>query len=170
MPPIEIVSEPLTRAAFAPFGQVIDKEGSSTFVVNQGTARRHHELASIDVAAEGGRGLISIFEALVPAVLPLRLRLMERHPLSSQAFVPLGGQPFIVVVAPGREPPRPETIRAFRSDGRQGIGFARATWHHPLIAIAGGDFLVVDRTGPGEGFHQDYEEVLLDGVEVIVRS
>lgn len=165
---IEIHLEPLTRQAFEPFGDVIEKEGAYAFETNQGTAIRYHDLARVDLAAEKGRSLVSIFEAKVPAALPFRLRLMERHPISSQAFVPLGAAPFVVVVAPGREPPAPDSIRAFLANGRQGINFARATWHHPLIALKAGDFLVIDRTGPGPSFDQDYEEVVLAGVEVVV--
>lgn len=165
---LAIKTEPLTRVAFAPFGDVIDKQGVRSFPTNRGTSVRYHDLARMQVTAEEGRGLISIFEVAKPAVLPVKLWLMERHPLSSQAFVPLSVIPLVVVVAPGREPPTPESIRAFLSDGRQGINFHPATWHHPMLALAPGDFLVVDRTGPGEGFDQDYEEVLLDAVDVTV--
>ena len=91
--------EPLTRAAFAPFGDVIETAGARHYPINEGTTERFHDLARVDVAAEGGRPLINIFRTL-PAPLPIRLRMMERHPLGSQAFVPLDGADFLVVVAP----------------------------------------------------------------------
>ncbi len=167
---IEIRVEPLTRQGFAPFGDVIEKAGAQSFVTNQGTAIRYHDLARVELAAERGRSLVSLFEVVEPVQLPIRLRLMERHPISSQAFIPLSSTPFVVVVASGREQPAARSLRAFRTNGRQGINFATAIWHHPLIALAVGDFLVIDRTGPGPGFDQDYEEVLLGDEEVFVVS
>jgi ureidoglycolate lyase len=165
---IEVKLEPLTRAAFAPFGDVIEKVGAATFETNQGTAVRYHDLARIDLAGSEGRTLVSIFEATVAAELPFRLRLLERHPISSQAFVPLGETSFVVVVAPGGNQPDLGCIRAFMTAGRQGINFHPATWHHPLIALQRADFLVIDRDGPGPGFDQDYEEVLLNTENVFV--
>ena len=166
----EIRLEPLTREAFAPFGDVIEKAGAVSFETNQGTAIRYHDLARVELSASSGRSLVSIFEAVVPAVLPVRLRLLERHPISSQAFIPLGQAPFVVAVAPGDDLPDVAHIRAFLTNGRQGINFHPAAWHHPLIALERGDFLVIDRDGPGAGFDQDYEEVLLDGVEICIIS
>lgn len=170
MPPTEIRLEPLTRGAFAPFGDVIEKEGAQSFETNQGTAVRYHDLARLALSANEGRSLLSIFEAVVPAVLPVRLRLLERHPISSQAFIPMGAAPFVVVVAPGGDAPDLGRIRAFRTSGRQGINFHVATWHHPLIALERADFLVIDRDGPGPGFDQDYEEVLLEAREIVVTG
>lgn len=167
---IDIRLEPLTREAFAPFGDVIEKAGATSFETNQGTAVRYHDLARVDLTADQGRTLVSIFEATVPATLPVHLRLLERHPISSQAFVPLGKSPFVIVVATGGDQPDLSSIRAFRANGQQGINFRPATWHHPLIALERADFLVIDRDGPGPGFDQDYEEVLLDAIEICVTG
>ncbi len=139
----------LTRAEFAPFGDVIECEGRAHYPINAGTAERYHDLATVDVAAEDGRPLISICRAQ-PARLPLRLSLLERHPLSSQAFIPLSTTPFLIVVAPPGEVPDLDRLRAFRSNGRQGVNYRRGTWHHPLLALERvSDFLVVDRGGGG---------------------
>jgi ureidoglycolate lyase len=74
---------------------------------------------------------------------------MERHPLSSQAFIPLSSTPFLVVVAPAGELDL-GTLKAFRSNGRQGINYRRGTWHHPLLALERiSEFLIVDRGGAG---------------------
>ena len=156
-----IVLEPLTREAFADFGDVIDATGPVSFPTNGGTATRIHGLAVADCAAERGKTLLSIFRTAAPTV-PDTLVLMERHPISSQAFMPLGGQRLIAVVAPPDQSPRARDLRAFISDGRQGVNYRRGTWHYPLIAVDPGDFLVVDRAGPGRGFDQDYEEVALE--------
>ncbi|MFX8813062.1 ureidoglycolate lyase, partial [Acinetobacter baumannii] len=86
---------------------------------------------------------------------PIRLRVMERHPLGSQAFVPMCGDPFLVVVAPPGPAPAPADLRAFVTNGRQGVNYARGTWHHPLLALDRiSDFLVVDRGGDGRNLDE----------------
>ncbi|HSM20310.1 MAG TPA: ureidoglycolate lyase, partial [Hyphomicrobiales bacterium] len=100
---ITLTPQPLTRAAFASFGEVIETEGSRHCPINAGLAERFHDLANIDVAAEGGRPLLSIFRGQ-PRPVPLRLTLMERHPLGSQAFFPLHDREWIVVVDSGPSP------------------------------------------------------------------
>ncbi len=155
--------EPLTRSAFAPFGDVIETDGSSRLETNAGTAERFHDLALIEV--EGGRPLLSIFRCQPPA-RPVRLTLMERHPLASQAFFPIHDREWVVVVAAGPDPCAPEAIRAFRAAGRQGVNYARNTWHHPLITLTPDhEFLVIDR-GDVEG---NLEEVPFpDSAEVVL--
>lgn len=138
----------LTREKFAPFGQVIEASEGNNFPINDGTAIRFHDLAWIDVSEDHGRPCVSIFRAQ-PRKLPLQLTLLERHPLSSQAFVPMGQARFLIIVAAAGD--QPENPRAFVSNGRQGINYHRGTWHHPLIALdAETDFLVMDRSGPGD--------------------
>ena len=80
--------ERLTRAAFAPFGDVIELDGARHFAINGGTTERYHDLASVDVTEHGGRPLINLFRAQ-PRALPVDITMMERHPLGSQAFIPL---------------------------------------------------------------------------------
>jgi len=79
---------PLTAKAFQPFGDVIAMADHDAIWINEGTSQRYNDLAELDVQEAGGRPLISIFHAL-PRVLPLPIEIMERHPLSSQAFYPL---------------------------------------------------------------------------------
>ena len=142
---------PLTRVAFAPYGEVIETEGARHFPINNGTTERFHDLAHVDIAA-GGVPLISIFRAQ-PVTLPHTLTLLERHPFGSQAFVPQGGERFLVVVAPpasdGAGAPPADPV-AFLANGRQGVNYARGVRHHPLLALDGvTDFLVVDRSDDG---------------------
>ena len=164
----EVRVEPLTRSAFHAFGDVIERDPRSCFEINDGEVLRHHDLAGVDVTAEDGRPVISIFQVLRPAALPFRLRLMERHPVSSQAFVPLDRSEFLVVVAPGDARPEIPGMRGFMARRGQGVNLRPGTWHHPLIALHAGDFLVVDRSARGEVFDQDYEERILDDEEVVV--
>ncbi len=141
---------PLTRAAFAPFGDVIETEGATALTINDGRAQRFHDLAAIDALREGGRPVLSIFRT-EPVALPLTVSSLERHLLGSQAFMPLHSQPFLVVVAPADADGRPQRPMAFITDGRQGINFRRGTWHHSLLALHGCcEFLVIDRDGGSE--------------------
>ncbi len=145
---------PLTDAAFAPFGDVIQTEGRASRWINHGTCERFDDLAQVDVAGEGGRPVISLFRAS-PRALPLQLQILERHPLSSQAFYPLQPQPFLIVVAQEGDGPVAPRLRAYLSSGRQGVNFRRNTWHHELLALHQTSlFLVIDRGGPGENCEQ----------------
>ncbi|APT31734.1 ureidoglycolate lyase [Methylobacterium phyllosphaerae] len=143
-----IVAQPLTAAAFAPFGTVIDAAAVAPRPMNAGMARRFHDLAEIEVVGEGARVVIGLVEAQ-PYPLPLRLGLVERHPLGAQAFLPLSAAPFLVVVCPDEEG-RPGRPQAFVTAPRQGICYARNTWHGVLTPYGQPqDFVVVDRGGPG---------------------
>lgn len=140
--------EPLEKEAFAPFGQVLTTEGAHHFPINNGKTERFHDLANVEIGGENGRTLISIFRGQ-PYALPLRLSLVERHPLGSQAFMPLHGRPFLVTVCPD-DNGRPGTPRAFLTQPGVGINIARNVWHGVLTALEEeGDFLVVDRGGDG---------------------
>lgn len=140
----------LTREAFAPFGDVIETRGASKCPINEGTSQRFHDLATVDVLAEGGRPLVNIFRSQ-PRALPMRIESVERHPLSSQAFMPLDAQRFLVVVAAPGETVRGQDLRAFITNGAQGVNIHRGVWHHALIGLdRESDFLVIDRGGAGE--------------------
>ncbi len=148
--PLKLTVEPLTREAFREFGDVIEIDGAESFPINEGTTTRYHDLADVDVASEAGVPLISIFRGLArPA--PIEVRMMEHHPLGSQAFYPLQNHAYLVVVAPRGGPVGPGNLRAFRAAGDQGVNYRRGVWHHPLLALRDGhDFLVVDRGGEGD--------------------
>ena len=140
--------ESLTATAFQPFGDVIEaRQNGHHFSINNGFAERFHDLARMDVSALSGQPSISIFKAK-PRQFPMLLLLLERHPLGSQAFIPMSSQPFLVVVAPAGDEPEPHQLRCFLAAPGQGVNYARGTWHHSLIALhAPSDFLVLDRAG-----------------------
>ena len=156
MPTRTLPIEPLKAAAFAPFGEVIEAaDAAQRIVINEGFSERFHALARVDLgdeAAGPAKALINIFRSR-PRQLPMPLRLLERHPLGSQAFMPLAPCTFLVVVAPGTpDQPAPDLagLRCFLAAAGQGVNYARGTWHHPLLSLhAVSDFLVVDRAGPG---------------------
>jgi ureidoglycolate lyase len=143
---------PLTRAAFAPFGDVIEMEGSASITINQGFAWRFNDLAPVDVAMEGGATNVSLF-LCTPRPRPIAIKLMERHPLGSQMFVPLQDRPWLVLVA--EDVHDFSSYRAFTATGRQGVNYAPNVWHHPLLVFdPDSRFLIVDRKGPGNNLEE----------------
>nr|WP_300309806.1 ureidoglycolate lyase [Halomonas sp.] len=146
---LELVAGPLTQEAFAPFGDIIDARTSEHFPINAGRTQRHHDLAQVETLGENARSLISIFVSQ-PITLPLELTFLERHPLGSQAFMPLHEERFIIVVAPPGDTIDPADVRAFVTDGRQGVNYRAGTWHAiQSVLEREGEFLVVDRGGDG---------------------
>lgn len=151
--PRTIRIEPLEKEAFAPFGQVLTTEGAHHFPINNGKTERFHDLANVEIGGENGRTLVSIFRGQ-PYALPLTLSLVERHPLGSQAFMPLHDRPFLITVCPD-ENGTPGTPRAFLTQPGVGINIARNVWHGVLTALEKeGDFLVVDRGGDGNNLEE----------------
>lgn len=147
-------ARPLTREAFRPFGDVIETAGADHYPINNGTTERFHDLANVDVSSADGRPLISIFVGQ-PFVPPVAIQMMERHPLGSQAFMPLDNRPYLVAVAPNGPNGRPGEPVIFLASGLQGVNYAPNTWHHPLIALqAESRFLVVDRGGEGRNLEE----------------
>lgn len=143
-----LTATPLTREAFAPFGEVIETEGSRHYPINDGKCERYHDLACVKAIGENARVLINLFRG-APYALPLQLKMVERHPLGSQAFYPLSPRPFLVVVCPD-ETGKPGTPRAFLTAPGQGVNYHRNIWHGVLTPIgAPQDFIVVDRGGDG---------------------
>lgn len=154
---------PLTHAAFAPFGEVIEAgDHAKRFLINGGNTERYHDLADLDAGPEG-RAIVSIFRGQ-PRTLPFEVRMMERHPLGSQAFIPMSGRPYLVVVAPAGVPPAVADLRVFLAQGNQGVNYRAGVWHHPLLALdAVSDFIVIDRKGPG----LNCDEVMLEPAGLI---
>jgi ureidoglycolate lyase len=146
---VRLVPEPLTREAFAPFGEVIEAGAGERRVINAGYAVRWHNLARVDVTAAGGAPVVNVFEA-APRPSPIAIGMMERHPLATQAFVPMEDRGWFIVVAAADAPLVPSALRAFHASGRQGVNYGRNVWHHPLLVAAPQRFLVVDRDGPGD--------------------
>ncbi len=154
---------PLTRERFLPFGDVIEASGVQREAMNAGRFERYDDLCDVDVGTDG-RVAVSVARCRSATALPYRFDVIERHPLGSQAFVPLARKRFVVVVAPPEESVEAADLQAFVTNGRQGVNYRRGTWHMPLIAFeAGQEFLVIDRAGdlPNCDEHVLDESVLL---------
>jgi len=138
---------PLTRERFLPFGDVIEAHAVQRETMNAARFERFDDLCNVDVGADG-RVRVSIARCRSATKLPYRFDVVERHPLGSQAFVPLAAVQFVVVVAPAGESVVADDLQAFVTNGRQGVNYARGTWHMPLIAFEPKqEFLVIDRAG-----------------------
>lgn len=152
-----ITAEPLTAEAFAPFGEVLEAAGAPDKIINQGKCGRYHDLAGMDFGAEtgGGRAGISLFQAELRE-MPYMLDLLERHPLGSQAFIPMSPSRFLVTVAEDAGG-RPGPPRAFVARAGQGVNLRRNVWHGVLCPLDGtGLYAVIDRIGAGDNLEEHW--------------
>nr|WP_249138940.1 ureidoglycolate lyase [Actibacterium sp. MT2.3-13A] len=146
-------TRPLTAEGFAPYGDVIEARGAPDRIINQGLCGRHNDLAKLDFS--GGRAGISLFDATARQ-LPLTVEMVERHPAGSQAFIPLDGARFVVVVADDAGG-APGALHAFMVQPGQAVNLHRGTWHGVLTPLdTDGRFVVVDRIGPGPNLQEHW--------------
>jgi len=132
----EILAEPLSAERFAPFGDVISaglKQGKDA---NQGHAVRFDWAARLESSRPTAKPNLVVARC-VPQALPLALKLLEQHPGSSQAFMPMSCSSYLVVVAPTLPDASPDLqgLRAFTCSPGQGINYLRGVWHHPIVAL-----------------------------------
>ena len=161
-----LTARPLTAAAFAAFGEVIEPENAGRISINDGLTTRFHDLFTIDVNDNGGRPVVSLFQT-APLPLPHRVRVMERHPRGSQAFMPTDEIPFLVLVAGDVDSIGAADLSLFITNGRQGVNFYKNTWHHFQIVLKKQrDFIIIDRAGPGDNL----EETQINGEVWIPES
>mgnify|MGYP001812342305 CR=1 FL=1 len=150
-----IGTQRLTTEAFKPFGDVLEAADTPDKLINQGRCARFHDRARLDFS--DGRAGISIFHAQ-RCTLPYSLSMMERHPLGSQAFIPMTAQRFLIVVAEDSNG-MPATPLAFLSASGQAINFLRGVWQGVLTPLSDpGLFAVVDRIGEGANLEEHWFE------------
>jgi ureidoglycolate lyase len=157
-----IRAEPLTREAFLPYGDVLETDGIKPELINFGNTRKYGRLTEISIA-DNQPCQLSIYRSRA-IELPFRIRVMESHPLGSQAFYPLHQRPFPVVVAASESNPGPADISVFLTNGRQGVSLRPGVWHHYQLTLdQDSEYMVVDRAGSGDNYreHRLQEEVLL---------
>ncbi len=155
MSEISITALPITPERFADYGDVIHASADSMAAMNDARFDRFSQLANIH--ADGRPASISIARCKMPTSLPYRFDLVERHPHGSQAFMPLSRFSFFVVVAPAAESVEPEDLRAFVTNGNQGVNYHKGVWHMPMIALeAGHEFLIVDHGTDSDNCDEHY--------------
>jgi len=141
--------KPITKENFSKFGDVITTINIKPLEINNGYAKRFNDIAKIDTSNENGKTTISIFSALKRS-FPMKIDMMEKHPLGSQAFIPMKETTFLTLVAPEGEKPDLEKIESFIVPKGIGVNYKTGIWHFPLISTEDMDFLVVDRIGLGD--------------------
>ena len=143
-----IIPQPINKSNFSEFGDVIITNDIKPVKINNGYAQRFDGIANLDTKEENGETTISIFSAL-KRNFPMKIDMMEKHPLGSQAFIPMKETTFLVLVAPKGDKPIMEKIQSFIVPPGVGVNYKAGTWHFPLISTEDMNFLVVDRKGSG---------------------
>ncbi len=154
---------PMTKENFSKFGDMIGTENIKPIEINNGYANRFDDIAKIDTSNNNGETTISIFSALKRS-FPMKIDMMEKHPLGTQAFIPMKETTFLTLVAPEGNKLEMDKIESFVVPKGKGVNYKTGIWHFPLISTEDMDFLVVDRKGPGENLiveNLDQEEILL---------
>ena len=153
----------ITRSNFAAYGDLISSNDIKPMNINDGYAKRFNNLAYINTWQDEGKTIVSIFSAL-KRTFPMKIDMMEKHPLGSQAFIPMNTTTFLCFVAPPGESPEIDKIQSFIIPPKTGINYKPGIWHFPLISTEDTDFLVIDRKGNSENLviHKfDKEKVVL---------
>ena len=160
---IIINPKPITKENFSKFGDMITTTDIKPIEINEGYAKRFDGIANLNTSKDNGETTICIFSALKRS-FPMKIDMMEKHPLGSQAFIPMKQTTFLVLVAPEGNKPDLNKIEAFIVPQEIGVNYNPGTWHFPLIATEDMNFLVVDRKGSGDNLvieNIEKDEVIL---------
>lgn len=124
---MRLILQPLTAEAFAPFGEVLEApaEPGRTYFEHALGNRRPEVPPSISITHR------------LPTALPMASATMERHPTTSQSFIPMDAARWIIVVAPHAAKGGPDMTkaRAFLARPDQGITYGVDVWHHPFTVL-----------------------------------
>ena len=143
-----IIPKNITKQNFSSYGDIISTEDATPIDINAGYAKRYDNLANINTSKENGESIISIFSA-IKRTFPMKIDMMEKHPLGSQAFIPMKETIFLAFVAPSGDKPNLDKLESFIIPKGIGINYNPGIWHFPLISTENMNFLVVDRKGSG---------------------
>ena len=140
---------PITKENFSKYGDMISTKDIKPLEINSGYPQRFDGIAKLDTKEQNCETTISIFSAL-KRNFPMKIDMMEKHPLGSQAFIPMKETTFLAFVAPQNNKPEIEKIESFIISPGIGINYKPGIWHFPLISTEDTNFLVIDRKGSGE--------------------
>ena len=161
---LSIKPKPITKDNFKKFGDMITTEDINPIEINNGFAKRYDGIAKLDTKKENGESTICIFSALKRS-FPMKVDMMEKHPLGSQAFIPMKETTFLSFVAPAGDKPDLTKVEAFIIPKGIGVNYNPGVWHFPLISTENMNFLVVDRKGEGDNlviYDLENENVTID--------
>ena len=139
----------ISRSNFSSYGDLISTDDINAMNINEGYAKRFDNLANLDTSKDSGKTIVSIFSAL-KRTFPMKIHMMEKHPLGTQAFIPMKETTFLAFVAPSGESPEIDKIQSFVIPPKRGINYKPGIWHFPLISTENINFLVIDRKGSGD--------------------
>ena len=139
----------ISRTNFNTYGDLISTDDINPIDINEGYAKRFDNLADLNTLIDNGKTIVSIFSAL-KRTFPMQINMMEKHPLGSQAFIPMKETTFLCFVAPPGKSPDINKIESFIIPPKKGINYKPGVWHFPLISTEDTNFLVIDRKGKGE--------------------
>ena len=154
----------ISRSNFSSYGDLISTENINPININAGYAKRFDNLVNLDTSKNNGKTIVSIFSAL-KRTFPMQIDMMEKHPLGSQAFIPMKETTFLSFVAPPGNFPELNKIQSFIIPPKMGINYKPGVWHFPLISTEDTNFIVIDRKGAGENliiYKFDKEKVILE--------
>ena len=151
--------EKLDSNVFSRFGNIIEKKNASELrSINQGTTTRYHNISELDLESKNGNSGISIFSG-IPRDFPIEIKIMEKHPIASQSFLPIQDYDWLIIVSEEKnELPDLNTLRCFQVNGDTGITYNKNIWHHPLLVKKKQDFWVIDRINDKEDTSINLEE------------
>ena len=161
--------EQLDINTFSKFGDIIQKKNALELrSINQGTTTRYHNISKLSLESKNGNSSISIFSGS-PRDLPIEIKIMEKHPIASQSFLPIQDYDWLIVVCEEKnELPDLSTLRCFQVDGDTGITYNKNIWHHPLLVKKKQDFWVIDRINDQENSSINLEEYHFNNNEIRV--
>ena len=139
----------ISRSNFSSYGDLISTDDINPMNINEGYAKRFDNLANLDTSKDSGKTIVSIFSAL-KRTFPMKIHMMEKHPLGTQAFIPMKETTFLAFVAPTGDSPEIDKIQSFIIPPKMGINYKPGIWHFPLISTENINFLVIDRKGSGD--------------------
>lgn len=155
----------LTKEDFASYGDVLSIEDANHIIINKGYAKKHFNLSDMDCNEAGGVATLHLYVGK-KREFPLKINMMEKHPFFSQTFMPRSFEPFLVVVALGKEKPDLNTLKVFKTNGNQGVQYKKGVWHFPLICLKDNEqFIVIDRNDRGIDLNK-----VVDCVEVYINE
>ena len=146
---LTIKPKPITKENFNKFGDMITTANIKPLEINNGYAKRYDGIVKLDTKKDNGESTICIFSALKRS-FPMKVDMMEKHPLGSQAFIPMKETIFLSFVAPEGNKPDLTKVEAFIIPKGIGVNYNPGVWHFPLISTENMNFLVIDRKGEGD--------------------
>ncbi len=134
-------AKPATAEALAEFGQIV---GSASGVEMTASGFYEGKVRTCNPAEFQSDDDTALTLAAIDR-RPMEVRYMEQHFKHTQTFIPLGGKPFVAVMAPpnGKDTPDLDKVEAFLFDGSAGFNMKIGTWHEFPFALTDGTEMIV---------------------------